>query len=265
MQERIQKILSARGIASRRKSEEYITAGFVTVNGVVAKLGQKADPEKDKIEVSGKVIEERKHMLYYLLWKPIGIVTSNVERWDASSGEPMTKGKERAMKRRGGYASVPEPLRDTTTRDLLPKELQGKIYPVGRLDKDSGGLLLFTNDGPLAFRLTHPKFDHEKEYIVSTKWEVTDDVLQKIAEGMIILGKETKETLVQRIDERSFRIILTEGRNRQIRRMVEKAGNRVASLIRTRIMNLTDPTLKPGELRPLTEKERQKLLREAGL
>lgn len=265
MLERIQKILSARGIASRRKSEEYITAGLVTVNGIVAKLGQKADPEKDNIEVSGTVIAERKQMLYYLLWKPIGVVTSNVERWDSASGEPMTKGKERAMKRRGGYASIPEPLRDKTTRDLLPKELQGKIYPVGRLDKDSGGLLLLTNDGPLAYRLTHPKFDHEKEYVVSTKWDVTDDVLQQIAAGMIILGKETKESLVQRIDPRSFRIILTEGRNRQIRRMVEKAGNRVASLVRTRIMTLSDSKLKPGELRTLTEKERKDLLQAAGL
>ncbi len=265
MQERIQKILSARGIASRRKSEEYITEGLVTVNGVVAKLGQKADPDKDTIEVSGKVIEDRKQMLYYLLWKPIGVVTSNVERWQEGDDKPMTKGKERAMKRRGGSAAVPQPLRDKTTRDLLPADLQGKIYPVGRLDKDSGGLLLFTNDGPLSYRLTHPKFNHEKEYIVSTKWDITDDALQQIAEGMIILGKETKETMIQRIDPRSFRIILTEGRNRQIRRMVEKTGNRVASLVRTRIMNLQDPRLKPGEVRLLQDGERKELLKAVGL
>ncbi len=265
MQERIQKILSARGIASRRKSEEYIAAGLVTVNGVVAKLGQKADPEKDNIEVSGQVIEERKQMLYYLLWKPIGVVTSNVERWEAGDGKPMTEGKKRAMKRRDGSASLPQPLRDKTTRDLLPPALQGKIYPVGRLDKESGGLLLLTNDGPLAYRLTHPKFDHEKEYVVTTRWDVTDDVLRQIAAGMIILGKETKETMVQRIDPRSFRIVLTEGRNRQIRRMVEKAGNRVASLVRTRILTLADPKLQPGELRPLSEGERKDLMQAVGL
>jgi 23S rRNA pseudouridine2605 synthase len=265
MFERLQKILSARGIASRRKAEEYITAGLVRVNGAVAQLGQKADPDKDTIEVSGTVIEDRAQMLYYLLWKPIGVVTSNVERWEAGDGKPMTKGKERAMKRRGGSVALPQPLRDKTTRDLLPEDLQGTIYPVGRLDKDSGGLLLFSNDGPLAYRLTHPKFDHEKEYIVSTKWDITDDALQRISEGMIILGKETKETMVQRIDPRSFRIILTEGRNRQIRRMVEKTGNRVASLVRTRIMNLHDPHLQPGELRPLTDGERKALLKAVGL
>src|SRR3989338_396042 len=145
MLERLQKILSARGVASRRKAEEYITRGLVKVNGVVATLGQKADPAVDKIEVAGEVLLERQEMLYYLMNKPVGVVTENIPGRD-------------------GGRSV---------RDLLPAHLQGKVFPVGRLDKDSSGLLLFTNDGVLAYRLTHPKFPHEKEYQVTVDRKIT--------------------------------------------------------------------------------------------
>ena len=134
MQERLQKILSARGICSRRKAEEYILKGLVTVNGEKAELGQKADPEIDTVEVDGSVVEARKDLKYYLLNKPIGIVTTN--------------------------ASM---VGQKTLIDILPKDLQGKVFAVGRLDKETSGLLLLTNDGVLAYRLTHPKFDHEKE------------------------------------------------------------------------------------------------------
>jgi len=123
MEERLQKILSGQGICSRRKAEEYIEAGLVKVNGEVATLGQKADEAVDKIEVDGKVLADRKEMKYYLMNKPVGFITSNVD----NDEHP-----------------------DRTVRDLLPKELQGKIYPVGRLDKETSGLLLFTNDGVLA-------------------------------------------------------------------------------------------------------------------
>src|SRR3989338_6052118 len=212
MLERLQKILSARGIASRRKAEEYILAGLVKVNGKVAILGQKADPEKDTVEVDGKVVEARKELLYYVMQKPVGVVTENVA------------GKKGVM---------------PSVRDLLPKALQGKLFPVGRLDKDSSGLLLFTNDGVLAYRLTHPKFDHEKEYEVETEQPIPNGALRKLAEGDLkIFGEKTKPATVRRLSPTKFRIAITEGRNRQIRRMCQKVGSPVKTLRRIRIVTL---------------------------
>lgn len=266
MLERLQKILSARGIASRRKAEEYITAGLVTVNGKTASLGDKADPEKDNIEVDGAVLQERAEMLYYVLNKPVGVVTSNVERWSDAPHNSLSEGKKRALKRKGDSSAVPQPLRDRTVRDLLPPELQGRIYPVGRLDKESGGLLLLTNDGPLAYRLTHPSFDHEKEYDVQVNAPLSDESLKSMAAGgMFIDGAPIKPAFIKRVGPDRFRIALTEGRNRQIRRMCEKVGVRVQSLVRVRIMSLTDTTLKPGAIRPLTHAEKQALLKSIGL
>jgi pseudouridine synthase len=236
MLERLQKILSARGIASRRKAEEYITAGLVTVNGVRATLGQKADPEKDVIEVSGTVMEERATMLYFLLNKPVGIETTNA----------TVAGQK-------------------TVKDLLPKELQGKVFPVGRLDKDSGGLLLLTNDGPLSYRLTHPKFDHEKEYEVEVANKMFDGALEKLEKGLMIDGSKTKPAVIKRLGPSAFLITLTEGRNRQIRRMCQKVGNPVNKLTRVRIMTLSDAHLKPGQLRELKKEEVKTLLEAVGL
>jgi len=248
MLERLQKILSSRGIASRRKSEEYITAGLVKVNGVVAKLGDKADPDKDTVEVDGKVTEERTEMLYYLMSKPTGVITTNVARSAANTPASIALQK------------VP------TVRDLIPQKFRGLLYPVGRLDKDSSGLLLLTNDGPLAYRLTHPKFEHEKEYEVETRGNITDDALEKMAAGrMSIDGALIKPVYIQRIGTFRFRIVLTEGKNRQIRRMCEKVGFPVVTLKRVRIMNVVDTVLKPGEMRILSEKEKKELLEEVGL
>ncbi len=234
MQERLQKILSARGICSRRKAEEFITEGLVKVNGKVAELGQKADPNLDKVEVDGKVIESRKDLLYYLMNKPVGIVTENIAR-------------------------------PNTVRNLLPKKLQGKIFPVGRLDKDSSGLLLFTNDGALAYRLTHPKFYHEKEYEVRVEKPITDGALKKLESGLKILGKKTKKAKVKRLSGRRFTITLTEGRNRQIRRMCQKVGAPVKELRRVRIVNVRDAKLKESGVRKLLEREREKLLKSVEL
>lgn len=240
MLERLQKILSARGIASRRKAEEYILAGLVKVNGVRATLGQKADPEKDDIEVDGRVIEARRGMLYYLMYKPQGVVTSNIER------------------REGGTVGH-------SVRDLLPADLRGKVFPIGRLDKDSEGLLLFTNDGVLAYRLTHPKFDHEKEYEVVVEHPMTGGQLDKLRKGMVILGEKTKPATIKRIADRSFRIALTEGKNRQIRRMCQKVGNPVVTLKRIRIASLSDVRLRAGNIRLLTAQEVSQLLKSVGL
>ena len=260
MQERLQKILSARGIASRRKAEEYILAGLVTVNGKKAILGQKADPEVDTIEVDGKVMSDRAEMLYYVMYKPVGIETSNVPHDVPKAPSEAVKGH------RGGKPSRRPPVQTApNVRDLLPPNLQGKLYPVGRLDKDSEGLLILTNDGPLAYRLTHPKFDHEKEYEVQTKDAIHDSSLAKIRGGLMIDGAKTKPAKIERTAANAFRISITEGRNRQIRRMCSKVGSEVVKLKRIRITTLTDSSLKPGKLRPLTNGEKTQLLASIGL
>jgi pseudouridine synthase len=250
MQERLQKILSARGICSRRKAEEYIDQGLVTVNGAKAKVGQKADPEKDEIKVDGKVIAERKEMLYYVMNKSVGVITENVIR--------KAKTKRASSQKSANDDAI-------TVRDLLPKKLQGKIFPVGRLDKDTSGLLLFTNDGVLAYRLTHPKFYHEKEYEVSTEKPIEDGALKKLKDGLKILGAKTKPAVINRLTARKFMISLTEGKNRQIRRMCQKVGSSVKKLKRVRIVSLSDEKLEEGKTRVLTEKEREALLKGVGL
>jgi len=240
MKERIQKILSARGTCSRRKAEEYIKHGLVKVNGRIAELGNKTDPDKDMIEVDGKVIEDRKEMLYYVMNKPIGIESTNKRKTnEKQTSESKTK----------------------SVRDLLPPKFQGKIYPVGRLDKETSGLLLFTNDGVLAYRLTHPKFYHEKEYEVTVDKPIPDGSLRKLKDGIKILGKKTKPTVIKKLSGRKFTIALTEGMNRQIRRMCQKVGYPVKKLRRIRIVTLTDNDLEEGCIRKLTDKERCELLK----
>ncbi len=258
MLERLQKILSARGIASRRKAEEYIEQGLVKVNGVRAELGQKADPETDTIEVDGKVLQARQELLYYVMNKPEGVLTSNVSR-EGGTINPKRRGEKKGTK------SVAPERMYPTIRDLLPEELKGKLFPVGRLDKDSTGLLLLTNDGVVAFRLTHPKFDHEKEYevIVHKPLEHQDKI--SMEDGMIILGSQTKPATVRFVTKDTFCIALSEGKNRQIRRMCEKLGYQVKSLKRIRIVTLTDTALKSGEIRALKKEETTALLAALGL
>jgi 23S rRNA pseudouridine2605 synthase/23S rRNA pseudouridine2604 synthase len=181
-------------------------------------------------------------MLYYVMKKPVGVETSNIE-WKQPA-------KVQARK---------------TVRDLLPKELQGKIFPIGRLDKDSSGLLLFTNDGVLAYRLTHPKFDHEKEYEVTVDRSIPAMSLKHLARGIVLKGKQTKPAAVHRVNPTTFRITLTEGRNRQIRRMCQDLGYTVTELKRVRIMTFTDPSLREGTLRKLRAAEVKELLSSVGL
>lgn len=245
MHERLQKILSERGIASRRKSEEYIIAGLVKVNGVVAILGQKADPLVDTIEVDGKILEDRTKMLYYVMNKLVGVETVNIER------AGLSEQKQKNQTVRDGTRTV---------RDVLPPELRGKVFPVGRLDKDSSGLLLFTNDGVLAYRLTHPKFHHEKEYEVETVQPISPLVCRKIEEGFEMDGAQTKPLKCWKIAPTRARVVLTEGKNRQVRRMFQQTGYTVKALKRIRIMTLSDDTMKPGAVRALTEEEKSSLL-----
>lgn len=227
---RLQKFLSAAGFCSRRHGEELIVSGRVKVNGVVVtELGTQMDPEKDNVEVSGKRIEAKNELIYIALNKPKGYVT--------------TCSRER----------------DKTILDLV--DIPERVYPIGRLDKDSSGLLLLTNDGRLHNILSHPSFDHEKEYEVVVSRPVPDEALAKMASGIHLLGSSTRTAEVKRISTDQFRIVLKEGRNRQIRRMVEKVENRVKGLKRIRISNIRLGSLKEGCWRYLTEKEKKELLK----
>lgn len=222
---RLQKFLSEAGICSRRKGETYIKSGFVSVNNVtVTELGTKIDPHSDLITFKGKRVTLKSDPIYIALHKPKGYVTSC---------------------RQAG---------DKIVMDLI--DIPERIYPVGRLDKDSTGLLILTNDGDFHHRLSHPSFDHEKEYDVTVSRVISDSALARIAKGMPIMGTKTRPAEIKRISSRRFRIVLKEGRNRQIRRMVRKIGNRVASLKRIRISNIKLGNLGPGDWRYFTKKER---------
>ena len=226
---RLQKFLSAAGVCSRRKGEEYITAGRVAVNGrIVTELGTRIDPEMDLVQVDGKQVESSQPHVYIALHKPQGYVTSC-----RHPGEKIVI-------------------------DLV--DIPQRIYPIGRLDKDSTGLLLLTNDGRLHHRLSHPSFDHEKEYEVTTAQIITDGALRKLAEGLPLMGTKTRPAKVRRLSDQKFRIVLKEGRNRQIRRMVRKVGGQVARLKRIRVGNVKLGRLAPGSWRYLTQAETQHLL-----
>ena len=226
---RLQKFLSSAGVCSRRKGEEFITAGRVTVNGKrVTKLGIKVDPDRDAVEVDGKAVASTVSPVYIALNKP------------------------------KDYVSSCDQKDDKIVLDLL--DLSERVYPVGRLDKDSTGLLLLTNDGHLHHRLSHPSFDHEKEYEVSVTSPLTDGAMRKMAQGLPLMGKRTRPARLKRISSRRFRIVLQEGKNRQIRRMVRKVGNQVSGLKRIRIANIRLGNLSLGGWRHLTAKEIEKLL-----
>ena len=226
---RIQKYLSSAGICSRRKAEAYIRAGRLRVNGrTVTVLGTKIDPQKDRIEVDGRPVGAPAQMLYIALNKPKGYVTS-----------------------------CDHPGQDLVV-DLV--DLPDRIYPVGRLDKDSVGLLLLTNDGRLHHRLSHPSFDHEKEYEVSVKRPIDDGMLAHLSRGVVLKGVQTRPARVERISGHRFRIVLKEGRNRQIRRMVRKMGHEVIRLKRIRVANIRLGRLPTGAWRHLTPAEKKTLL-----
>jgi pseudouridine synthase len=226
---RLQKFLSAAGVCSRRRGEDLIRAGRVTVNGqVVAELGAKVDPDKDRVSVDDQPVKPAPRMVYIALNKPRGYVTSC---------------------RHAGKKIVLELV-----------NVAERIYPVGRLDKDSIGLLLLTNDGRLHLKLSHPSFDHEKEYDVTVERPISDGALRRMAEGVPILDTRTRPAVVTRLGERAFRIVLKEGRNRQIRRMVRRLGNEVVELKRTRVASVRLGRLAEGAWRHLSAEEVAALL-----
>lgn len=226
---RLQKFISAAGVCSRRSGEKLIRAGRVQVNGrVVDALGAKVDPEQDRVAVDGIPVAPEQEMVYIALHKPKGYVTS--------CHHP---GKRIVLE----LVDVP-----------------ARVFPVGRLDKDSTGLLLLTNDGRLHHRLSHPSFDHEKEYDVTVERPISDGALQRMARGLPILNTRTRPAEVTRVSEKRFRIVLKEGRNRQIRRMVGRVGNEVARLARIRFAGIRLGTLPEGAWRHLDDHEVRNLL-----
>ncbi len=231
---RLQKFLSEAGACSRRKGEAHILAGNVTVNGdVVVTLGTKVDAETDVVHLNGVPVGKPDQLIYVMLNKPEGIVASCEHR-----GEPVVT-------------------------DLV--DLPQRLFPVGRLDKKSTGLLLLTNDGRIHHRLSHPSFDHEKEYDVTVQWPLADQALAAMEKGLPLSGVMTRPARVHRLYGNRFRIVLKEGKNRQIRRMVKKVGNRVVRLHRIRVADLKLCDLGGGSWRHLRPEELRQLLNQLQL
>lgn len=220
---RIQKFLSQNGITSRRKAEELIKNGKVLVNNLPAVIGQKVDPQNDVIFICGKKILPQKKFIYIALNKPVGYISS--------------------LSNRQGPSIL----------NLIKSDV--KVYPVGRLDKDSEGLMLLTNDGELANFLMHPRYGCEKEYIVEVNKDLTSDEMEKFRNGIELDDGRTKKCFIKRIKPKKYKIILQEGKKRQIRRMFKYFGVEVLRLKRVRIKTLKLNNLKVGRWRFLSEDE----------
>ncbi|WP_421382348.1 23S rRNA pseudouridine(2604) synthase RluF [Bacillus salacetis] len=226
---RINKFISEAGKASRRGADRLIEEGRVTINGKAAKIGDQVNPGDD-VRVSGQQIRVARNNVYIALNKPVGIT---------STTEKNVKGNIVDL--------VNHPLR---------------IFNIGRLDKDSDGLILLTNDGDIVNEILRAENQHEKEYIVSVDKPITPEFLKQMSEGVKILGTKTLPCKVEQLSKFDFKIILTQGLNRQIRRMCEALGYEVFRLQRVRIMNIHLGNLPVGQWRDLTKKEKQQLFRE---
>jgi 23S rRNA pseudouridine2605 synthase len=239
---RLQKILSTAGVASRRAAEELIRQGRVTLNGrTVTELGTKADLTHDEVRVDGRRVKGPERHRYLLMNKPRGYVTTRTD-----------------------------PHRRPTVIELL-QGVREYVYPVGRLDFDSTGLLLLTNDGDLAARLTHPRHEVEREYHAWVLGHPDDHDLERLRRGITIDGRRTAPARVdvlrighgRRADQAQLSFVLREGRNRQIRKMCEAVGHPVVDLERVRFGPVTDRRLAPGHFRELSQEEVRRLKREA--
>ena len=230
---RLQKFLSESGVASRRKAEELIEMGKVKVNGHVVALGTKVDPKRDKVTVRGKTVVATREKMYIMLHKPRGFVTTMSDENDRKC-----------------------------VSDLV-KDVPVRVFPVGRLDMNSEGLLLMTNDGEFANKLTHPSSHVNKTYRVTVKGDVEDEKLVRLTEGIVLDGVKTLPCdcfVAERKPDRTVLIfILQEGRNRQIRRMCEAVKLEVLRLKRTEIAGVKLGMLKQGDWRELNERELQRL------
>ncbi len=222
-QERLQKILARSGVASRRVSEDLIDSGRVTINGKVATLGDKAR-ELDQIELDGIPVLRNPDLVHYLLHKPRTVLST---------------------------ASDPEG-RETVV-DLVPSE--ARVFPVGRLDADSEGLIILTNDGDLTQRLTHPSFGVPKEYLSHVEGVPSRSAIRRLREGIELEDGMTSPAEVSMPQDGLLRIVIHEGRNRQVRRMCDAVGHPVLRLVRVRIGPITDPALSAGDWRAMTRDE----------
>jgi 23S rRNA pseudouridine2605 synthase len=229
MSEKLQKLMARAGIGSRRRCEELIASGYVTINGNIAKLGQRANPDIDQIMVNGSILDSA-DPIYIKLNKPKGVISSTEDE--------LNKGR-------------------TTIRDLVP--VKGHIYPIGRLDKQSEGLILLTNDGSITHRLTHPRYGHHKEYRVLVEGNPSNKKLGRWRRGVKLEGHLTGPVKIRvlRRDEGCtwLKIIMHEGRKRQIRRIAAGLGHPVIRLIRQRIGPISLGNLEPGAWRKLTSEE----------
>ena len=231
MLQRLQKILSAAGVASRRKSEELILQGRVLVNGKLAILGQKADDEKDLITVDGTLLGMQRKK-YILLYKPSGYVTTTADKF--------------AMKKVTDLVLVPE-----------------KIYPVGRLDVDAEGLLILTNDGEFANRLMHPRFEVEKTYMVKLRQKLHPEDIEQIRRGVFVEERRV-EARIKMLQKDIAEVTVHEGRHKIIKRLFKQLGNYVLRITRTRIGSIGIGKLKPGAWRELSREEIAALSEESG-
>lgn len=230
---RLQKVLADCGVASRRKAEEMIAAGEVKVNGVKAVIGDKVDPQKDKISIKGKPLDSHSKKIYVMLHKPRGFITTMNDEMDRKCVAELVQ-------------DIPE-----------------RVYPVGRLDRESEGMLLMTNDGDFANAMTHPSLHVPKTYRVTIRPSISEDQLTQMAIGMVIDDRKTAPARVNVISQEQGRVVLEivlyEGRNRQIRKMCEQLGLEVARLKRIAIGQVKLGMLQPGKWRFLTGEEVKKL------
>ncbi|WP_405566402.1 23S rRNA pseudouridine(2604) synthase RluF [Polaribacter sp. Asnod6-C07] len=224
----LNKFISSTGICSRREAEKLIVEGRVTINGKPTQLGNRV-LKNDVVKVDGRLLKPKPKTLYIALNKPIGIVSTT----------------------------------DSRERDNIVKHINHpeRLFPIGRLDKPSEGLIFLTNDGDIVNKILRAGNNHEKEYIVSVDKRIDDDFIRKMSNGIPILGTITKKCKVEKVSEKVFKIILVQGLNRQIRRMCEYLGYEVTKLKRTRIMSVELGNLKQGDWRELTEDELKEINR----
>lgn len=219
---RLNKYISETGVCSRREADKWIEAGRVTLNGAPATLGHKV-AEGDEVRIDGNLVGAKKKAIYIALNKPVGITCTTEAH-----------------------------VADNIVRFVGHSE---RIFPVGRLDKDSEGLILLTNDGDIVNEILRSENEHEKEYMVSVNRPITDLSLKMLASGVKIMGMTTKPCRVERVDAETFRLVLTQGLNRQIRRMCSALGYRVRRLQRVRIISIHVGALRAGEWRYLSDAE----------
>lgn len=222
----LNKYISSSGICSRREAEKFISEGRVTINGKPTQLGNRV-AKRDVVKLDGRLVVPQNVTLYIALNKPVGIVSTTDER------EPNNIIQ---------HINYPD-----------------RLFPIGRLDKPSEGLIFLTNDGDIVNKILRAGNNHEKEYYVSVNKSITDDFVEKMGNGIPILGAVTKKCFVEKVSDKVFKIVLTQGLNRQIRRMCEYLGYEVTKLKRTRIMNVALGYLQPGDWRALTEEEMQEI------